>query len=270
MTLSDELFRRKVFGHGMSGIQNPATALNFAGNTDFPSASPLVALIWPDPFPAKPATVIMRQYPRHQHTYYWDLGWVSSATTWEEGVVNYWAFNLYGATGKCPEPVWEIAADNSDWFTPSSADSYDESGDGDVVFGSWPPTAPDGPGWYLTVGRVSSSKFYRCHLNWPDPSPYIQHQDSDRPDPADPVLLMGGALWSAGFENTKGLKRGLQYYDVELTDEELAAEIASPGSVRTPWYLNLNPTPDDVSDKSGNNHHPVWANENRPTLWTPT
>ena len=45
-------------------------------------------------------------------------------------------------------------------------------------------------------------------------------------------------------------------------------ELAVPGSVRRPWYLNLNPTPGDVTDKSGNGHHPSWDGTTA-QLWTP-
>ena len=33
------------------------------------------------------------------------------------------------------------------------------------------------------------------------------------------------------------------------------------------WYSNLDPTPADVSDKSGAGHSPTWDNANRPTRW---
>ena len=33
------------------------------------------------------------------------------------------------------------------------------------------------------------------------------------------------------------------------------------------WYINDNPTPTDVTDKSSAGHDPSWANSNRPTLW---
>ena len=34
------------------------------------------------------------------------------------------------------------------------------------------------------------------------------------------------------------------------------------------WYLNTNPTPNDISDKSGKGHHPVWVGSKRPGLYT--
>jgi hypothetical protein len=72
----------------------------------------------------------------------------------------------------------------------------------------------------------------------------------------------------AGFEEYKGIIRGFQFYDTLLTTGNVASELATPGSIRTPWYLNLNPTPSDVTDKSGNAHHGSWAGTTA-NLWTP-
>jgi hypothetical protein len=149
-------------------------------------------------------------------------------------------------------PYWEIAADNTDLFT------------GPAAFGSWPPTQQSGAGWYVHVARVSTGRRYRFHINWPNASPYIEHQDSNRPDPANPILLVGDVPWHAGFENYFGLIRGIQIYDVELTDAQVNMEIANPGSFLRPWYLNLNPTPTDITDKSGAGHHPAWGTTARP------
>jgi hypothetical protein len=65
-----------------------------------------------------------------------------------------------------------------------------------------------------------------------------------------------------------GILRGFQFYDAALTPNEIAREIASPGSVRTPWYLNVDPIPSDISDKSGRGHYPEWVGSEHPLLWT--
>jgi len=36
-------------------------------------------------------------------------------------------------------------------------------------------------------------------------------------------------------------------------------------SLPTPWYLNMNPTTTDITDKSGSGHHPAWIGAGRPT-----
>ena len=34
------------------------------------------------------------------------------------------------------------------------------------------------------------------------------------------------------------------------------------------WYMNLNPTPSDIGDKSGAGHNPAWVGSARPQLWS--
>jgi len=80
--------------------------------------------------------------------------------------------------------------------------------------------------------------------------------------------MVGDNPWNPGAEVWSGVLRGFQFYDAQLTPSQIAQEIAAPGSARQPWYLNLNPTPTDISDKSGNGHHPSWVGNLLPTLWT--
>ena len=57
-----------------------------------------------------------------------------------------------------------------------------------------------------------------------------------------------------------------------LTLSDVLAEINSPRSTANGasnmWYMNLNPTPSDISDKSGNGHNPAWVGGERPRLWS--
>ena len=34
------------------------------------------------------------------------------------------------------------------------------------------------------------------------------------------------------------------------------------------WYLDINPTPSGVSDKSGKGHHSAWVSSSRASLWS--
>jgi len=68
----------------------------------------------------------------------------------------------------------------------------------------------------------------------------------------------GGYL---GYEEFSGIIRGIQIYNVALTDAQVEAEVSNPGSTVTPWYLNLNPRPTDVADDSGSGHTPVWEGQ---------
>jgi hypothetical protein len=58
-----------------------------------------------------------------------------------------------------------------------------------------------------------------------------------------------------------------------LSVNDIVAEVTQPMSTTSGaanvWYLNLNPTPDDISDKSGKGHHPTWVDPNsKASLWT--
>ena len=124
--------------------------------------------------------------------------------------------------------------------------------------------------WYTQVLRCTPTCVETYYWNWPNTTTdIIVANDRDRGAPANPAIIIGDAPWSGGNEVYNGILRGFQFYDAILTEAEVASEISTPGSVRTPWYLNLDPTPSDISDKSGGGHHPAWGNENRPALWTP-
>lgn len=91
------------------------------------------------------------------------------------------------------------------------------------------------------------------------------------------VLTFGDAPWQPNQETMCGIIRGIQIYSAvkSLSDIQVlaacdtnAAVLASGVSANL-YYLNMNPTPSDITDKSGAGHNPAWHNSNRPTLWTP-
>ena len=95
-----------------------------------------------------------------------------------------------------------------------------------------------------------------------------------------PTLIYGIAPWSYA-EQLNGILRGIQQYDYDMsaagtTTTDLLLEAANhtsdtpvtSGGVANVWYMNQNPTPTDVTDKSGAGHDPTWLNTDRPTLWT--
>ena len=91
-------------------------------------------------------------------------------------------------------------------------------------------------------------------------------------NPPSPALTWGDAPWAPGNEVWNGILRGIQVYSMNLSLVEIQSEITTPQStaagVTNIWYLNLNPTPTDISDKSGKGHHPSWIGNLRPTLFT--
>lgn len=106
-------------------------------------------------------------------------------------------------------------------------------------------------------------------------------------DPPNPSIVIGEAppnnantaSWGdyVGREQCKGILRGFQIYDKCLGNQvqvptvedlnEITLEIDVPGSVRTPWYLCLNPTPSNVNSTSSSNH-PWFPSGNKPSFWS--
>lgn len=105
--------------------------------------------------------------------------------------------------------------------------------------------------------------------------------------PATPAIVIGqapdngaGLSWGgySGWEEQNAIIRGIQIYDGGLSEAHIVALSAldsdaavlaycTANSLAAPWYLNMNPTPTDVTDKSGNGHHGSWAGAERPALW---
>ena len=71
------------------------------------------------------------------------------------------------------------------------------------------------------------------------------------------------------WEEQNAVVRGIQIYASALTeaqilalegletDAEVLTAVGELG-VTSLWYLNMNPRPSDVTDKSGSGHDPVW------------
>ena len=90
--------------------------------------------------------------------------------------------------------------------------------------------------------------------------------------PPNPAIMMGqtanvnGLSWGGypGWEEFKGVIRGLQFYSASLSVADILSEVASPQSTAagnaSAWYFNLNPRPGDTADKrtNGTPHHPQW------------
>ncbi len=126
------------------------------------------------------------------------------------------------------------------------------------------------------------------HVFWPDlsrPTVFIQ-QDvplSDLNVAVNPRFLLGSSPWREGFggagpssndECPSGEFRYLKLFNAALSVADLTLEAASErdlpvtaAGMASRWYSNINPTPSDVSDKSGAGHPPTWDNTNRPSAW---
>lgn len=142
--------------------------------------------------------------------------------------------------------------------------------------------------WYSqarTCELVSGGTIVR-HTYWPDiegnPSYSIVHDMTPSEFTGMPTMkfLVGASPWRANTptsgrndETVGGVLRHLMIYDAALSLVDIQAKLARTSDDTTAndsrcWYSNLNPTPSDVTDKSGAGHSPSWANANRPTLYT--
>jgi hypothetical protein len=213
-------------------------------------------------------TYIWRAYPRQQAGYYTTFFW-GNDDGHEDLTTFLWApgggaDSFYGAHPYPQNPpngnthFWEIAVEQND-FT-----------NGTVVYDRWYTQA-------LRVWADANGKHHEFY--WDLPNTDANHRTT-RTSPASygninppaPALTWGDAPWAPGNEVWNGVLRGIQIYAVSLSLSDIAGEVAAPLSTtagaNSVWYLNLNPTPADISDKSGMGHHPIWVGNQRPSLHT--
>lgn len=101
----------------------------------------------------------------------------------------------------------------------------------------------------------------------------------------DPHLMFGAPTWtvsgSTNDETPAGEHRGIRIFDTsasgtfsltEMQDEATAAwestnAPATAKGITGVWYINDDPTPSDITDKSGEGHDPDWGNARRPDAY---
>ncbi len=225
--------------------QEQISGLDFPGNA---GVNTTLRFEFAVPLAAFPATYIWRAYPRQQQSYYSSFFWGNNGPFHPSNT--YYGFHPYPDWNTEQQQFWEVAA-------PPGGDHLSLR---HVVYDRW----------YVQVAicrEVGDTAVYEFFWDWPDQSKVIRYTGKRYANPPAPVLVVGDAPWNQGNEVWNGVLRGFQFYDSAMTLDEITKEISLPASVRKPWYLNLNPTPDDISDKSGNGHHPVWVGYERPVLW---
>jgi hypothetical protein len=244
------------------------TASTTAGGTqyglDFPGSDTTTKTIrfrFRNPLAIYPATYIWKVKPRRQNGYYTTFFWANDGEFNWGGV--YGADTFYGAH---PYPSggpnssthkWEIAAWAQDFLSAEN-----------VVYDVWYTQA-------LRVWSDSSGKHHEFYWDLPNTSRVIRvdlPRDYGNIYPPNPALTWGDAPWAPSQEIMNGVIRGIQIYSATLSVNDILTEAANPRSTNAGssniWYLNLDPTPTDISDKSGAGHHPEWVGTERPRLWT--
>ena len=186
------------------------------------------------------------------------------------GDLRYWGCHPYpqgGASGTTHN--WEISIDGTD-------DIVDENGNSTVVTKD---------AWYSQAAQAyPSSSVSKVEFYWDlatASTRLISYTTGSAlaNASASPALTFGGAPWNPNAECLSGTLRGIQIYNAKLsladiealhvceTDAQVLA-VCSSRSITSLWYLNMNPTPDDITDKSGNGRNPSWQTAGRPTQYT--
>ena len=262
---------------GATGSATASAVVSVSGGVaqaglDFPGSAAVATTMrfrFFNPLAIFPATYIWRAYPRRQAGYYTAFFWGNDDG--KEDISTFlWAGrheadSYYGAH---PYPDGGSAATTHKWEVSVLQADYVN---GVVVYDRW----------YTQALRVWTDAAGQKHheFYWDLPNTDAAHMVS-RTAPADwgnrsppvPALTWGDAPWAPGREVWNGVLRGIQIYSANLTVPEILNEVGTPLSTANGasnvWYLNLNPTPTDIADKSGAGHNPAWVGAERPTLWT--
>lgn len=220
-------------------------------------------------------TYIWKCYPRagqgsdYWTTFFWGnddgTGVIATCFLWV-GPGNS-ANTYYGPHPYPGSPLqWEISVEQQDFLN------------GNVVTDVWYDQA------FIAFGASGVVKQHEYYWNLPatDSSNRVTRTTAASnwgdTNPPSPALTWGDAPWNPSAEMYNGVLRGIQIYNAKLTttqvnilkacefDSEVLATCTAQG-ITTPWYLCMNPTPTDITDKSGSGHNPAWVGSARPTLY---
>jgi hypothetical protein len=242
----------------------------FVAGLDFPGSAAVgktMRFRFLNPLPIYPATYVWWALPRRQAGYYTAFFWGNDDG---KGDLRTFLWTPSGAAdsyyGAHPYPHPRPHGTNHHWEISVVQEDFVN---GAVDYDRWHRQA-------LRVWADASGKYHEFY--WDLPLTDRNHRVSYKAPahwgermPPVPALTWGDAPWAPGKEVWNGVMRGIQIYAACLTVGEILREGQRPRSTsigeRSLWYLNLDPRPDDIADKSGRNHHPQWVGPERPRLW---
>jgi len=220
-------------------------------------------------------TYIWKYKPRQQAGYYVTLWWSNNGVfTWNGGKSDsYYGAHPYprGGGTSTTSHDWEIGGmDYGSDFTNTLA-------------GAPKPVVKDR--WYTQALRITvngdGTRTARFYTDLPSTAPAdviqaVAPSYFGNSIPPQPALTFGDSPWYADYQHERlsGVLRGIKIFNKVLSEADTLAEAGSDALVTSAgltnvWYMNINPTPDDISDKSGKGHNPAWAQPaNKATLWT--
>lgn len=245
------------------------TGLVFPSNAaNGPGVSVRFAFSGADLQPFAPATYTWRYFPHSDLTGYSTIFfWGPSGIFTGQGYYGIAPYPDSGDIGTTHN--WEISIEGTDYFDGIATL---------ITKGQWYTQA-------LRVQIIDVDGFDELEVSFyfdlPDTTKKIvytshTHYVATFP-PAAPALTIGDAPWAGSNESLDGIFRGLKTFSACLSEADAASEAAShyldrPATAAgraAVWYARVNPTPDDLLDRSGNGHDPVWFDSsNKATLWT--
>jgi hypothetical protein len=260
---------------GVSASNDGADTIKFGWKPSWNSAV--------GPISPYPATVMYKGFPRDygaSNSKYWTAFFYGNngTFTWSSGAGKcYYGAHPFPDAPEGTDTWWEIACDGADDTNGFTTD---------VVYAQWNSCVfrcqQNGANWehqfyydYARAGLTTAIEFTSTDAGYGStlpPNPSFFWGDCPWPFNAGPPKT------GEGHEIWNGYLRGFQIYNYRLSDSQIAAvanletdaavlSACSANGMAVPWYLNMNPTPSDIADKSGNGNHPAWYNTNRPTLW---
>ncbi len=271
---------------GYGGTAHSAdTGLDFPSNGDAPSSA-FVAFQFLNPQNAglpmwgpsnQGVTYIWKYRPRQQAGYYVTMWYSRADGFFNQGSPAYDAYyggHPYPRGGGNGTTVhdWELAG------------MYDGSDTINTLSGS--PLQVAKNVWYTQALRITvngnGTKTARFYINLPSvANGNVISTTSDsgygNSTPRSPAITFGDSPWYNQYQHERlsGVLRGIKIIAKSLSESDLVAEAASDSlvtsdGVNNVWYMNINPTPSDIADKSGKGHNPTWASSTRPSLYSGT
>jgi hypothetical protein len=124
----------------------------------------------------------------------------------------------------------------------------------------------------MTSGPFSGLIKHTFYPDLPDLTKVIvQYHNPFSGTPVNPMFGIGASYWTGdgnvNNETINGVIRAIKLFGAALTTTDILIESAedtlnAAQTANTPHYINQNPTPSDISDKSGQGNHPAWRNGN--------
>ncbi len=245
-------------------------------------------LVWdgPDMLPRASHTAIWQARYVQQNGYYAVAWHTSNDGTWHASPFEY-GTHPYPTSGTVDATGQSTGGTGSEGMVQY----YEIAGLGASDFIASPgpgPTYPLVPDIWVTQARTAEVVGDQVrHRYWPDlndPDAFIEQSfsaagiEQAAAVSVSPAFTLGGSPWTgdgvSNGESPASVLRGIALFDAPLDIDDLVAEATSESDAPVTaagtdavWYINRNPTPDDIGDKSGAGHSPTWANDQRPDLY---